>query len=395
MLKDWFLYNNKFCAVEHTFDAQGADVFNYLLLAKKGKELLIVGKEVFDNKEALVNFLKEQKQNHVVLVVNDQQVLSKKITSEVATVNQNVFQVAYPNLNSQEFQYQYEITKEHVFLAVTRNSYIQELINFYQTHKISVLDFSLGNIGFFKISKLFKNQEVNTSNAHITLASDEVTNITLKQFDKENYTLNGLAIESNDVLLLGGIVGCYIEKGISKNRKLFEAFKDAVIFKKGVKIALSLCFLVLLINFMVFSSYHSKVNRLNSHIELYRSTTEELNALNKKVKKKENLLNQIQNYASKSTSKYIDELVARLPNTVLLTELNYQPFLNTIKEEKEIENENGVIKVSGEFKEQKTISIWVDSLEKLPWVKEVSKLSIENTSKKSKFYFSIVIKDEL
>lgn len=392
MFKDWFLYNNKFAAIEHTFNAKGEEVYSYLLLRKKGKELLNEQKETFNSKDVLVDFLKKEKQTHVVLIVNDQQVLSKKIDF---VENQNAFQLAYPNLNSQDFYYQNEQAGDSLFIAVSRRSYVDELIAFYAIHKIAVLDVVLGNLPLVGIADVLNADEVYTSNAKIKIEAGKVTDIVSKQFTPEEYSINGLSIASNNLLSLGAIISYYLKNRIYQDKKLFENFKDGVLFKKGFKGVLAFCFLVLLVNFLYFNSYYEKVNRLNSHVELYSNSTEELNVLGKDVKEKERLLNQIQNYASSNLSKHIDEIVERIPSTILLTELNYQPFSGTIKEGKLIKNELKVIKVSGDFKENSDISLWMDSLERLAWVKEVSKVSITNTSKGSKFYFSIVIKDEL
>lgn len=392
MFKDWFLYNNKFAAIEHTFNAKGEEVYSYLLLRKKGKELLNEQKETFNSKDALVDVLKKEKQTHVVLIVNDQQVLSKKIDF---VENQNAFQLVYPNLNSQDFYYQNEQAGDSLFIAVSRRSYVDELIAFYATHKIAVLDVVLGNLPLVGIADVLNADEVYTSNAKIKIEAGKVTDIVSKQFTPEEYSINGLSIASNNLLSLGAIISYYLKNRIYQDKKLFENFKDGVFFKKGFKGVLAFCFLVLLVNFLYFNSYYEKVNRLNSHVELYSNSTEELNVLGKDVKEKERLLNQIQNYASSNLSKHIDEIVERIPSTILLTELNYQPFSGTIKEGKPIKNELKVIKVSGDFKENSDISLWMDSLERLAWVKEVSKVSITNTSKGSKFYFSIEIKDEL
>lgn len=393
MLKDWFLYNNRFCAVEHTFNPQGEESYHFLQLRKKGKELLLGSKKTFSTHKELISFLKESKQQQIVLVFNNLQVLTKKINKPENY--QNIFQLAYPNLNSTEFYYQYEKTNDNIFLAVTRKSYINDLIELYSSNQISVLDFSIGNLSVFEITNLFQTTEITTSNSKILLEHEKVINIIPKHFNNKNYDINGLNIDSNSLLSLGIIISFYLKTNFYHTKIHFDSFKNKVIFNKGYKTALSFCLVILFINFLFFSSYYKEVTKLNSYIEINNSTKENLKLLSDKVIEKEKLLNQIQNYSSISIAKYIDEIAYTTPNTILLTELNYQPFLNTIKEEKEIKNELKTIKISGNFKSNSDISNWVDIIEKLTWVKEVSRLKIENTKQTSKFHFSIIIKNEL
>ncbi|WP_425657342.1 hypothetical protein [Tenacibaculum ascidiaceicola] len=393
MLKDWFLYNNRFCAVEHTFNPQGEECYHFLKLKKKGKELQLDSKKTFSTRKELISFLKESKQQQIVLVFNNLQVLTKIINKPENY--QNIFQLAYPNLNSTEFYYQHEKINGNIFLAVTRKSYIDNLIELYSSNQISVLDFSLGNLSVFEIANLFQTKEVTTSNSKILIEHGKIINITPKHFNNKNYDINGLNIDSNSLLSLGIIISFYLKTNFYHTKTHFDSFKNKVIFNKGYKTTLSFCLVILFINFLFFSSYYKKVTELSSYIEINNSTKENLKLLGDEVIEKEKLLNQIQNYSSISIAKYIDEITHTIPNTILLTELNYQPFLNTIKEEKEIKNELKTIRISGNFKSNSDISNWVDIIEKLTWVKEVSRLKIENTKQTFKFHFSIIIKNEL
>ena len=393
MFKDWFLYSNKFCAVEHTTDINGSEYFNCLLLRKKGNELFIENEESFLSNQELIEFLKTKKQQHIVLTINNQQVLSKKIKEEGT---QNVIQNAYPNLKLKEFYYQSERTNHYVFVALARKSYVDGVLEFYLHKGISVLDFSLGNLSILGILNLFKDSKIHTSNAEVRVDSEKVVDIEPKYFDKkEEYKINGLLLGCSSVLSLGTIINFHLKSNFHQGEERVSTYKNRIIFKKGYKVILGVCFSTLLINFLVFNMYYKEVEQLNNHIDLYNNTREELNLLRSTVSEKENVLNQIKNYASSNLSRYVDEIVAVLPSPILLSELNYQPFSSSIKEGKEIKNELSLIKISGSFKNNSDLSGWIDELEKLSWVKAIEKLSIDNTVRESRFYFSIKIKDGL
>ncbi|TDQ21831.1 hypothetical protein [Tenacibaculum caenipelagi] len=393
MFKDWFLYSSRFCAVEHAIDINGSERFNCLLLRKKRNELFIEKEESFLSNEELISFLKSNKQQHIVLTINNQQVLSKKIKEEG---NQNVVQSAYPNLKLKDFYYQSERSNHYVFIALARRLYVDEILELYHSKGISVLDFSLGNLAIYGITSLFKTSKIYTSNAEIIIESERIIDIELKHFDKkEEYKVNGLVLNNSSLLSLGTVINCYLKSNFYQGEERVSTYKGRIIFKKGYKVILVVCFLILLINFLVFNTYYKKVEQLNNHIDLYNNTRTELNLLRSKVSEKENVLSQIKSYVSSNLSRYVDEIVTIVPSSILLSELNYQPFSSSIKEGKEIKNELSQIKISGSFKNNSDLSGWIDKLERLNWIKAIEKLSIVNTVRGSKFYFSIKIEDGL
>ncbi|CAL2079828.1 PilN domain-containing protein [Tenacibaculum sp. 190524A02b] len=396
MLKERLLYGNTYCSVEHTITENGKEVFYVLLLTKKNKELVIKETADFYNQEEVINFLKENKQQHIVLVINNQQVLTKTVESVEESFK--VLQRAYSNLNLKDFYSQIKTASNKSFVTLARKSYVDEVINSYQIKGITPLDFSLGNLSLFSLTGVFSNKEsIYTSNAKVYLENNQLISIATKQFSEENYLVNGLTLKNNKLLTLGAIVDLYLSKQVYQGKERIDEFVSKTIFTKGFKVALIAFFVALLFNFIAFNSYYSKVQKLSDQLDLYRDNKEKLTSIQETVLEKKKFLQEIQNYSSTSYAKYIDQISNFVPASILLTEFNFQPFKATIKEGKEISNQLHQINIKGVLKKENEFSNWIDAIEKIDWVKEVSKLAIDNDKKNrfSKFNITITIKNEL
>lgn len=393
MIKDRFLYNNQYCTVELTVNNNGEEFYHCLLLNQKKKELKLQKSISFFSIDKLFTFLKERKQSHLVLIINNNQVLAKKV--KTSKNDNDIFTLAYPNLSSNDFYYQIEKSDEFNFIALARKDYLNDILDLFQKNGFFILDFSLENLSVFQISEFIDSDIFYTSNSKTISKSGSISDILKKEFQQKKYTINGLNINNLAILSLGGIIRFHLKKEIIQKTNHLIEFKNKQLFNYGFKGALTLCFAILLINFLVFNSYYRKVENLTNYIELNNNDQKEINTLANNVKEKEKLMNQIHGSLNSNISLYIDEITYLLPNSITLTKVNYQPFLNTIKEGKKVKNQLNTIAISGIFNNNNGLSIWIEELEKVTWINEVSELSIETKNKKSTFSFLIKIKNGL
>lgn len=392
MLKDRLLYGKNYCSVEHAIDVDGNAVYYVLILSKKKEELLVKSKEVFGGFEEVVNFLKQENQQHIVVVINNQQVLAK----ETENKDGSGIHRAFPTLSLNDFNSEEHVTATTTFVAIVRKEYLASIQQSYKDAGIGVLDVSLGNHAIFSLEEVLpKNEELYTSNAKIKMANTGIATIRPGVFTDYRYTINGLVVENTQVLNLGAIVQCYLNKVFKQGNQNADEYFQKRLFTSGYKVLLLVVFATLLVNFLFFSNYFSKVERLTSYLGVYGDQKQELQKLTESVAAKKKLLEEIQGTTGKSTARYIDELVAQFPETMVLNEVNFQPFIGAIKEGKKITNEIDLIQVSGNFKNNEELSSWIDVLEKKNWVREIRNLTIEREAKKNDamFYFSIQLKE--
>lgn len=390
-MKDRLFFSNLFCAVEYTFDSDGIEQFHTLQLTKKKNELILTNSKTFTDVNSVFSHLKSIKQEHIVLVVNNNQVLSKSIN--IVEPNSNkVFKNAYPTLSYNDFYIQVAYSEHDSWISIVRNSYITQLVGEYAKHDISVLEVHLGNVSISSIVEMIDYKEVFTSNAMVTIDEGKLQAIKYKQFDSYNYAVNGIKFHSKYILSLASIVDFYIKKNQHFNPNYLSDYKDKKVFNLGYKLALGLIFTMVLVNFLFFNNYNKNVNSLEQELEIKRGAKTKLKAISINLNKKRKLLSELQNSRLLSVSKYSDQIVAEIPKSVLLTEINYQPIVGRIRKGKATNFNIKEIEVKGVLHNYVEFTRWIDNIERKPWVNQLVKLSTEKDKRKKSSNFDLIIR---
>ncbi|MFY7669769.1 hypothetical protein ACOSP6_01640 [Tenacibaculum sp. MEBiC06402] len=390
-MKDRLFFGNTFCAVEHSFDSEGNEEFHCLQLSKQKNELVLKNSESFNSLENLFSYLKEIKQEHLVLVVNNNQVLSKSIPF-VEPNKELVFKNAYPTLVKSNFYAQVSYSNTNSFISIVRNDYVEKLVREYQSNAIDVVDVLIGSLSVSAISDVIEETEVYTSNAKVTLLDKQIHLIENKSFDVSIYTINGLKIQSSYVLSLGAIVSFYLQKGIFFSENNVTQFKEKKTFNLGYKLVLGVIFLMVLVNFLFFSSYNKEVAKLQEQLEIKTGAKLRLKEISVSLEKKRKLLSELQNSSLFSVSKYADQIVEEIPNSVVLSEINYQPIEGTIRKEKEVKFKVKEIEIKGVLNNYNEFTSWIDKIEQKKWVNQLLELSTEKDKRKKNSSFHVLIR---
>ena len=390
-MKDRLFFGNTFCAVEHSFDSGGNEEFHCLQLSKQKNELVLKNSESFNSLENLFSYLKEIKQEHLVLVVNNNQVLSKSIPF-VEPNKELVFKNAYPTLVKSNFYAQVSYSNTNSFISIVRNDYVEKLAKEYQSNAIDVVDVLIGSLSVSAISDVIEETEVYTSNAKVTLLDKQIHVIENKSFDVNTYSINGLKIQSSYVLSLGAIVSFYLQKAIFFSENNVTQFKEKKTFNLGYKLVLGVIFLMVLVNFLFFSSYNKEVAKLREQLEIKTGAKLRLKEISVSLEKKRKLLSELQNSSLFSVSKYADQIVEEIPNSVVLSEINYQPIEGTIRKEKEVKFKIKEIEIKGVLNNYNEFTSWIDKIEQKKWVNQLLELSTEKDKRKKNSSFHVLIR---
>lgn len=381
-----------FCAVEHTNVQQKVQI-NFLFLKKQKQEFVVEKKGICLKFNELFEFLK--KKQHLFLIVNNEHVLTKTIIGKQDS--QKAIQIAFPNLNRDDFYYEAFQNETNTFISICRKKYVDGIIKQYEEANLNIIDFSLGNLTGTQLLTFVDEKELHTSNAALSIKNNELTNInkTEEGFQKV-YTINDLEVNNNSVLGLAGVLSYYTgqtltQKSFSEKINLLqENFKQKRIFDLGLKAGLSFIFILLLFNFLIFSNYRDKINSINSEIEVNENYKGNLLTLKEEVGKKKKIVDEITSSETSKVSLYLDKIGASIPNTVLLTQLNYQPLTKNIKKDKEILYQPYQILIKGKSTNGAVFSKWIASLEQENWIKSITLMNY-GTGKKTITEFQLKI----
>jgi len=365
-------FGNLFCGVEHTF-IDGQEKLYGLLLKKKKGEFLVEKTFSCTDIGQLIDYL--PKNQSLFLIINNENVLFKSVPDVIH--EQKALALAFPNLKKEDFYYEVSTTKSDTYIAICRKEYIDSLIEEYQKKSYQIIGFSLGNLAIFQLADFIEDDKIYSSNSSIYLKNGTVESITYATGLQSNmYIINGLQIASKYILSLAGILNYYVGAKNSVSNfsiqvdKLINNFKQGRIFSILLKFGLAFIFVLLLISYLFFSNYTSKIDYLNAELELNKTNKKTLLKLTDAVQKKEQLVTNFSLSSSKA-SWYLDQVGKLIPTSILLSEINYQPLVNKVKKDEEIVFEKNKIVITGKSSDNAEFSKWVKELELRDWIDKV------------------------
>jgi len=382
----YLTYGNHFYSVEQT--QVNDEICYYGIELKKNKnQVEVVNKFEFNElKDALRDIPKHKP---AALVINTHFVITKKLESQ-ETDDLKLLHATFPNIKINDFYY--EILKQDSihFISICRKTYLDDLLIGFKAHNISLINFSLGNLMISSISDLIPEETIYTNNAVIQKEKNQIINIDGNSESSEiTYQFNDTSLSNRHLLNFCSALNLITKAKKTesyigdKQTQALTHFKEKRFFNQFLKIGLSFLFILLLVNFLFFNSYYSKVNELKGTAEVLNTSKTKLVSLNDKVQKTQKIIEDILKSNSSKSSFYLDAFTQSLPNSILMSEFNYQPLSRKIKENKPIENKINTIVVSGNTLESIFFSEWISKLESFTWIEKIEIISFEDTSKSS------------
>lgn len=374
-ITSYLLFGNQYCGIEHT-SRHNTELIYTTILKKDKKALHLQDTFESDNIENLSKDI--PKNTHAYLILNNENILTKKLEGGTSEETLKLVHHAFPNINANDFMYDVLVQNGTCFVSICRKTYIEEIINAYKSKGISIINISLGNMIIASTIDYINSNTVSTSNAKIDVSNNEILEIETSQtIDHFNYDINGL--DTNNKLLLslsGALVSILgnlksITNYETEIQQLKTAYSNSVFFRKFLTFGLILIFSALLINLLVFNHYFNKVNALQQTAQVNQNMKAQVTELNEKVTKSQKMVDDLLHNNNSKSSYYINEIIKELPASIQLEELNYQPIVKRIKSEEAIKNEPHVILVSGQSTGSDTFSNWISLLEKKPWLNKV------------------------
>ncbi|TXD83471.1 hypothetical protein ESY86_09435 [Subsaximicrobium wynnwilliamsii] len=366
-------YGNRFCGMEHT-STNGKDQINCIVLKRTKKELVVADLCQTDSFEEVSKKL--SRNQHAVLTVNNDQVLFKSINSNESEASKLVYK-AFPNIQMEAFYYEVISEGSQHFVSICRKTFLDSLIDIYARNHVYVIDISIGNAMISNIKSFLKVDTVRTSNAIIAIENNVIKSIEKSDTENELYNVNGLEVSNKEILSLAGALKPILNSDTSisnfndKRKAILADFGQVRFFNQFFKFSGLFLLSILLINFFIFNHYFNKVNELKQISQINQSTKEQILGLNETVTKKQKTVDDLLNGNASQTSFYTNVVMQSLPNSILLSEFNYQPLKKRIKADKDIELEYHIVQLSGTSTNSDVFSKWIGEMEQLDWITSI------------------------
>lgn len=368
-----FLLGNNYIGVEH-FTLNNEDKVALLLVEKKKEGLIIAKKDRVNYKGEIAE--KWDSKLPFFLIINTNQVIQKEVSS-IDPSDEKLLHKTFPNTNWDEFYFEIWRLKTKSIIAITRKSYLNEIVSNYRNQNITVAGISLGVCTIADIINYTDETEFLTNNQLISKQEQQQTISASSQDSVITYTINDLKIENRQLLAFSGILrlitNSTLNTGsiISYSEEFYDHYNQKTFFSKSLKIMVVVVFSILVLNFIFFTHYYKLAQETSETLLVNKSSIEDVTKIKKRIIAKEDKVKNITEKTSSKSSLIINEIANRIPSSILLTELIFNPLEKKIKLEEPIITLDKTITISGTTISNEAFTHWIEELEKLNWVNKV------------------------
>lgn len=367
-----FLLGKQYIGVEH-FTINNEDKVALLLVEKKKEGLVITKKDRVSYNGKIAE--KWDTKLPFFLVINSNQVIQKEVLG-VEPSDEKLLHKSFPNTNWDEFYYEIWRLKTKSVIAIARKSYVSTLLEDYQNQKISIARISLGVCSIADIIAYTDESELYTN--HQSISKEEMQIISASVLESAiTYTINDLQIENRQLLSFSGILRLILNNTlntgsiISYSDQLYNDYNQKTFFNKGIKIMVGIVLSILLLNFVFFTHYYKLAQESSEILLVNKSSIEDVSKIKQRIIVKEEKVKGIDGRMTSRSSLIINEITSKVPSSILLTELTFNPLEKKIKAEEQILTKDKVIAISGTTIANASFTKWVEDIEKLNWVDKV------------------------
>lgn len=398
-----FNYSGQATGIEATFLRNNQVVFN-LVRAKKNNDAFEILEDILEI-DSTENLNEKIKGNEpTILTISGNGVLHRKMefTGQESLIE--AFNRLFPHSNFKEFYIQIWQAQDNKvgYLSIIRKDQIDILLEKLQKIKVTKLflgPFALNRLlpmmdgiqsGFHDLSVDHYRLKLNDHSIDsIAWTEDEVPNVQLG--------IRGEIFKTSTLIPYASVIDYFIPANnfrsleieqIAENQK---EYRYELKFKRtGTAIAVGFL-IILLINFIQFSSYFSKNNQLRQEVSMNSDLITKLDSLSAELDLRKKVLNNFNIKGASKVTYYADQIAASVPISVTLDELYIFPIKKGNHDTDDILFENRKVLISGYSQASIDLNNWIKTLQTNKWVSRVSILTYNQAGEMDKGKFSIEI----
>lgn len=389
-VSSYIKHGNTYCGIEVS-SKEGDDHYYITKASKKRDEFTNLN----FNERSSVSELDLQKNQHCQLVINTDKILVKKVPSDDNAIT--VLNNAFPGVNLDEFYYEILKTSNISYVSLCRRDEVHRIIKYLKTRNIFVLGFHLGFNSVNRLISAFPIELIYCSNCELEIENDTLIGFKKLNTSSQQYDLDGDLVASEFLLSLGSIISYEgSDSALFSNsqvalKKLNDEFNESLFFRRGLAVSLTILLLIVFTNLFFFNSYNDEYQKLQQEVELSSTYQLSFSKKAKSIREKQVLVDNLHRSGNSQTSFYINRLVQSMPNTILLSSIEYQPLERSVRPDKPILVKNNELVISGQSSDKLGYSNWIEILESKEWIENVTVVEYGTQSKENS-NFSIKIK---
>jgi len=367
------LLGKQFIGIEH-FTLNNEDSVALLLVEKRKEGLVIAKKDRVTYNGKIAE--KWDPKLPFFIIINTNQVIQKEISGTDPS-DEKLLHKAFPNTNWEDFYFEIWRLKTKSIIAITRKSYLNEIILNYENQKIAIAGISLGICSIVEIINYTEETELLTNFQTVSMLEQNQIISFVSQESAIAYNINDLQIENRQLLAFSGILRLIMNATLNTgsiifySEELYDRYNQKEFFSKGIKIMVGILLAILVINFLFFSHYYKLAQETSETLLVNKSSIEDVTKIKQRILVKEEKVKNIVGKAVSQSSLIINEIANKVPSSILLTELTFNPLEKKVKLDEPILAQEKTITISGTTIANEAFTNWVEAIEKLSWVDKV------------------------
>jgi len=396
--KTYFTKGKVFYGLEIYQSGEGR-IFQLVEIAQKKGELIITDSQLMNEMSQVAAHVKNAYPIHIVLHTDD--VITKHTRPDSMMKGTAPIEHLFPGLDLDSFYYEIFQVKNTYVVSICKQQIVSSILKTCKEFQLNPVGVSLGTSPLAHVLDFLEEPVVKINTEKVNLGHSEEQDISMVKTDgipKILYNLNGLQIPGQDLLGFAGVLGFLTNSPkITSNfhqlvGDLKKDFGDKRTFSLLLRIFIGLTLGVLLINFFIFNHYYGKTEQLRTSLALDSENKKNLILMRDRAAEKEKKVDAIVSVSNSRASFYLDRFAATVPESILLTEIQYQPLERPMQPSKPIELEEGTLLALGSSANSADFSLWITTLESLEWIAKVETMDYDyknNNSSEFKIQISV------
>ncbi|WP_163396765.1 general secretion pathway protein [Flavobacterium limi] len=367
------LLGKQYIGIEH-FTLNNEDKIALLLVEKKKEGLVIAKKDRVTYNQKVAD--KWDTKLPFFLIINTNQVIQKEVAG-TETSDEKLLHKAFPNTNWEEFYVEIWRLKTRSLVAITRKTYVDEIISQYEKQKITLAGISLGICAISEITDYVNESIIYTNHQAIAKEEEQLIISSTAQDEVINYNINDLEIQNRHLLAFSGVLRLLLNNSAnsgsvtSYSKGLQDAWYQKQFFTKGLKVIIGIVLTILLLNFVFFTHYYKLAQESAETILVNQSSQEDVSKIKQRIIVKQEKVKNSLGKTDSQSSFLINEIAKEIPTSILLTELTYHPLEKKIKAEEPVLYTYKVITVMGTTLSNDDFTHWIENIERIKWIDKV------------------------
>jgi Tfp pilus assembly protein PilN len=283
------------------------------------------------------------------------------------------------------------------YFSIIRVDLLKSIVDFCNSASLNVTGLSFGPFNVALLAPFFdESKELKAGKWKITLNKGCINSLLAESIESEStHVIGGDTITSGLLPLYASILAFF--SGNRENNNFIAKSRDEFVYGRLVKylsiLSLSIVFLLLLLNFIIWDSLRDKNTELTFEVARNEQFLLQLAEKEKEFREKGNLVTQyIGENAKTHYSWYADKLGSTLPSDIRLTLMDIQPLNKKQKSGIAIEYKNSLIEVEGDAGNMADISTWMRTISNEKWVTQVELISFHTDNDQVTGHFKLQIK---